>query len=162
MSTRKGRPAGNQGRRPWQPMGKATRIIPQDLADLAATEPDVAAVIDDAREIWMNDRYIVHVDRREDGTVTSLSIRRADRSAARDWRDFQQIKNEIAGPDVEAFELYPARDRTMDTANQYWLWCLPPGKVIEAGFRGRVVTEPGEDPRFTSSKQRDFLEGQDI
>ena len=162
MSTARKRPAGNQGPRPWQPLGPATRIIPEDLLALAASEPDVASAIDEVKEIWRNDRYVVHVTRREDGTVSCLSIRRADRKPADDWRHKQLIKNQLAGEDVEGFEIYPRKDRTMDTANQAWIWCLPPGVEIPAGFPGRIVTGPGEDPRFTSSKQRPFAPGEDI
>ena len=163
MSTPKQRrPAGNQGARPWQPMRPATRIIPDDLRALAATEPAVADAINEVKEIWRNDRYVVHVTRREDGSVECLSIRRDDRKPADDWRHKQLIKNQIAGEDVEGFEIYPRKDRTMDTANQAWIWCLPPGEVIPAGFPERVVTAPGEDPRFTTSKQRPFAEGEDI
>ncbi|MGH3430252.1 MAG: DUF7694 domain-containing protein, partial [Mycobacteriales bacterium] len=49
--------------------------------------------------------------RHPDGFVRHLSIRRQDRQAARDWRDFQRIKTEIAGPDTEAVELFPAEGR---------------------------------------------------
>jgi hypothetical protein len=55
------------------------------------------------------------------------------------------IKNEIAGPEVEAFEIYPRESRLMDTANQYYLWVLPPGQTIPAGyFGGRATTEEAE------------------
>lgn len=161
MSTRstRRRPAGNQGPRPWQPMRKAARIIPPELAAAAAADPEMQAIVDEVKEVWRNDRYVCHVKRREDGSVESLSIRRADRKASHDWREFQQIKHEIAGEDVEAFELYPARDRTMDTANQYWLWCLPPGQRIEAGFRGRAVEE---DTHVLNARQRPFAKGMSI
>jgi len=85
-------------------------------------------------EMWRNGLYVVTVTRREDGSVAELSIRREDRKAPRDWRHFQRIKTEIAGADVEAVELYPAEDRLMDTANQFYLWCLSPGERFPLGF----------------------------
>jgi hypothetical protein len=99
-----------------------------------------------ASEMWRNDQYVVTVTRRDDNSVSELSIRRDDRSAAvHDWRQFQMIKNEIAGPEVEAFEIYPRESRLMDTANQYYLWVLPPGQTIPAGyFGGRATTEEAE------------------
>jgi hypothetical protein len=88
-----------------------------------------------SREIWRNDRYTVHVERREeDRSVSELSIRRNDRKPIRDWRDFQRIKNEVAGAEVEAVELYPAMSRIMDTANQFYLWVLPPGQRFPLGY----------------------------
>jgi hypothetical protein len=140
-------------------MGRAVRMVPPELAAAAAQHPIVAdALASDTRELWRNDRYVVHVSRREDGSVECLSIRRDDRRPADDWRHKQQIKNEIAGEDVEGFEIYPRRDRTMDTANQAWIWCLPPGAVIPAGFQERTVSDE-EDPRFPTSKQRPMEEG---
>jgi hypothetical protein len=105
-------------------------------------------------EVWLNDKYVVHVRRNEDRTVSCLSIRRQDRGWPRDWRDFQRIKNQIAGEDVEAVELYPAEDRLVDTANQFWLWCFPPGVHLPLGFEdGRTVLDP-EIAEQVGAKQR--------
>lgn len=84
-------------------------------------------------EIWINDTYTVFVNRgievsafRDETnaplTVCWLSIKRIDRSAIRDWRDLQWIKNQIVGVENEGCELYPAESRLLDTANQYHLW----------------------------------------
>jgi hypothetical protein len=104
-------------------------------------------------EIWRNDRYVAIVRRREDGDVASLSIRREDRKAIHDWRHLQLVKNDIAGPEAEAFELYPAESRLVDTSNQYWLWCMPPGEQIPIGFSARAVQDEA-DPRFPAARQR--------
>tara|TARA_A100001037_G_C14962951_1_gene550173 strand:+ start:117 stop:632 length:516 start_codon:yes stop_codon:yes gene_type:complete len=53
-----------------------------------------------------------------------LSIRRLDRKPIHDWRDLQEIKNLLVGPEHDAMELYPKESRVMDTANQYHLWVL--------------------------------------
>lgn len=96
-------------------------------------------------EVWGNNRYMIHVERRFDGSIDNLSIRRQDRKAIRDWRDLQRIKNELAGYEAEAVELFPADSRLVDSANQYWLWCLPPGERFPYGFTTRFVgdTETG-------------------
>jgi hypothetical protein len=77
--------------------------------------------------LYHNNRY--HVFLRKDAPVGDcpyervwLSIRNNDRSTRRDWRDFQRIKNEIVGPQVEMVELYPQEDHKVDTSNQYHLW----------------------------------------
>jgi hypothetical protein len=142
--------------RPWQPMMRALRIIPPALAAKAAADPRVAQIVDQVREVWSNDQYVVHVTRRATGehagTVEHLSIRRVDRAAAQDWRHFQRIKDEIAGPDVEAAELYPARARVVDNANQYHLWCFPPGIRFPFGFAEGSASSDTRD--WGSARQR--------
>ena len=105
-------------------------------------------------ELWKNDRYVVIVRRDSNGFVAYLSIRRSDRKAARDWRDFQAIKDQLAGEDVEAVELYPAKTRLVDTANHYWLWMLPPGARFPLGFPEGLVLDSGEGPFVEGVVQR--------
>ena len=138
----------------WQPLQRGTRIIRPEL-QAYMDEHDFTPADGDGDEVWLNDRYVVIVARHADGWVTELSIRRQDRKAARDWRDFQRIKDQLAGPDVEAVELYPARERVVDTANQYWLWCFPPGERVPIGIEGGVVADADEVPLGTS-QQRPF------
>lgn len=138
---------------PWQPMERMHAVIDPDIALLAKTDPRVREVLDQSREVWGNDLYTVIVYRDSRNRVSHLSIRRDDREAARDWRHFQQIKNDIAGPDCEAVELYPAEDRLVDMANQYHLWVFPPGFRIPFGFQERAVQE--EVPAgFGKARQR--------
>lgn len=78
-------------------------------------------------EIWRNDIYQVTVYRKNAcggdwPNIVHLSIRRIDRQAIRDWRDFQDIKNQLVGPECEGVELYPAESRCVDLANQFHLW----------------------------------------
>ena len=92
----------------------------------------------DGEEQWANDLYVVHkrvMDADENGTPRAihLSIRRQDREPCHDWRDFQRIKNQLAGPEWEGLEIYPAESRLVDMANQYHLWCLD-RKVTGLGF----------------------------
>jgi len=65
-----------------------------------------------------------------------LSFKRNDRAAVRDWRHFQAIKNEVAGPDREAIEIYPPEWNLMDSANEYHLFVLPPGMGSPMGLEG--------------------------
>ena len=81
-----------------------------------------------ASEVWLNDTYQVNVydlsDQYEGFPVKWLSIKRLDKEPCRDWRDFQEIKNQLVGPECEGIELYPAESRLADTSNQYHLWCI--------------------------------------
>lgn len=82
-----------------------------------------------------------------------LSIKRNDREPVHDWRDLQEIKNQLVGPNHEAVELYPAEARVTDTANQYHLWVMAdPDVWFPFGFTERHKT----DVSLHKSKQRPF------
>jgi hypothetical protein len=69
-----------------------------------------------------------------------LSFKRNDRAAVRDWRHFQAIKNEVAGPEREAIEIFPPESQLVDGANEYHLWVLPPDMQTPVGFdQGREL-----------------------
>lgn len=79
-------------------------------------------------QIFINDEYQVYKriqKKKYHGCrVIWLSIKRLDREPMRDWRDLQEIKNLLVGPECEGIELYPAQSRLVDTANQYHLWVI--------------------------------------
>jgi hypothetical protein len=113
----------------WLPLRRVAELeplTPQREAALRARGADDATIAEIANaELWKNNLYVVTVTRHALGFVTELSIRRVDRTHITDWRHKQRIKNEIAGEEVEAMELYPAMSRLMDTANQAYLWATP-------------------------------------
>lgn len=69
-------------------------------------------------ELFINQRY--HVIRERIGQFWHLSIR----SERRFWREYQQIKNQLVGPENEGVELFPAQSRVTDLADQYHLWVV--------------------------------------
>ena len=71
----------------------------------------------------------------EDGSM-HLSFKRRDRAAVRDWRHFQAIKNEVAGPEREAIEVFPPESELVDASNEYHLWVLPPDQQSPLGLTG--------------------------
>ena len=112
------------------------------------THPDLALT---EGTIYRNSRYQVVVrcpGSPPEAPLIWLSIKRIDNRPCRDWRDFQRIKNELLGPEVEAVELYPAESRRVDAANQYHLWAFP-GQILPFGFGERLVAEgtPGVTQR---------------
>lgn len=130
----------------FDPLQPATLRMP--TIDMSAASPEeraaaeMALAEDSAKRdsAWMNSSYVVVKYKPEtmEGCphpVTHLSIRSIDRSARHDWRDFQAIKDQLMGEDAEAVELYPARARLLDAANQFHLWCLPPGCRFPVGFQ---------------------------
>ena len=116
----------------WQPLRPSTphiKGVPIDIGD---------------EEQFANDTYVVN--RREVRAESPnaprcyhLSIRRQDREPVRDWRDFQRIKNQLAGPEWTAVEIYPAESKKVDGANQYHLWAFDTD-YLGFGFTKRLVT----------------------
>lgn len=98
-------------------------------------------------ETWENSRYCVTVRRFSNGffikncAYAILGIMNEDNTARHDWRDFQQIKNQLCGKDWEGIELYPAETRLIDPSNEFFMWCVPKG-VLKFGIgRGRRVLD---------------------
>ena len=86
-----------------------------------------------------------------------LSIKRKDKEPCRDWRDFMEIKNQLVGEEHEAVELYPAKKRIVDTANQFHLWCFKnPKRFFPFGFVNGYQMDKEVQTRFGNSKQRKF------
>jgi hypothetical protein len=141
----------------WVPMrkGKLNGEKAKLVADLHGIP--VEKVLGD--DVWLNDRYQALVRRvpSRDPDATPLyhiSIRRMDRGACHDWRDFQRIKNDILRPECEAVEIYPAESRLADSANQYHLWGFgDPTFRFPFGFRERLVSGPD---MAGLAKQRDW------
>lgn len=109
-------------------------------------------------EVWTNDTYqcvITYLEKDKPFGWMHLSIKRRNRGVIRDWRVLQRIKNECAGPEREAVEIFPAESRLVDTANQYHLWALPEGEKLPFGFNERLVTD---EVGATGARQRPFDE----
>jgi hypothetical protein len=100
---------------------------------------------------FQNDKYAVMLT--GDAPFVHLIIHRHDWEACDDWREFQQIKNEIVGPEYEAMELFPAESRLVDTSNTYHLWVHgDPTYRFPLGLHQRLVaSEP-----MGHEKQRAF------
>ena len=123
-----------------------------DTDDKSVAVERITAVVEGEQnnEVYLNDKYQVSLRRL--GEIVHLSIKRIDREPVHDWRELQQIKTELVGPECEAVELYPAESRVIDTANQYHLWAVPNSTFrFPFGFESkRVVT----DESIAGSKQR--------
>ena len=91
-----------------------------------------------APKIYVNDLYRVQV--RDVAPFVQLDITRRDGDTCSNWRHFQQIKNELVGPECEGVELFPAESRLVDTANQYHLWVMPNTRYrFPFGYENRLV-----------------------
>lgn len=122
-----------------------------------------AIMLDQMRkeEIWICSEYQVAVDKTpthgmKDFTIWHLSIKRRDKEPIHDWRDLQEIKNQLCGKEIEALEIYPAEERKVDSANQYHLWAFMRDSKrkraprFPVGWTARYV----QDDPFINGKQR--------
>lgn len=90
-------------------------------------------------QVYENDLYRVEIDT-DSPPFIHLDIHRHDHTPCKNWCHFQQIKNELIGPEHEAVEIFPAESRLVDTANQYHLWVhANPCYRLPMGFRERFV-----------------------
>jgi hypothetical protein len=107
-------------------------------------------------KLYENSRYFVVVRELSTpwGPCRHLSVRNQDRSARHDWRELQRVKNELAGPEWEAVELYPAESRLVDQSNQYHLFVFQPSFMFPFGFFERKVARGNRG----NTKQRAFEE----
>lgn len=121
---------------PWTPCSQVTITVRDELGDH-----------------WENDRYYGVL--RKEGHRATLSISALDNSSKHDWRDFQQIKTDLLGPQWEAMELYPSENRVVDPSNRFYLWCFNDGTLKKFGWnRGREVLDSSE----SFAPQRGFSE----
>jgi len=58
-------------------------------------------------------------------SVYHITISRLDYQPIESRKDFQEIKNQILGPEFTAIEVYPPESQLTDTANCYHLWAHP-------------------------------------
>lgn len=118
----------------WTPLQQATPLpfpeaaIADQMRIYKMTREQVLAMVEEQHRnttLWINDVYQVAVRPLEgdyEGFI-HLNIRRRDGGPIlRDWRHFQQIKNELVGPECEAVELYPAESRKVDASNKFHLF----------------------------------------
>lgn len=76
-----------------------------------------------------------------------------------DWRDLQEIKTLLCGPDFEAVEIYPPEADLVDANDYFHLWVFLDGYRMPFGFRqGRCVSDPRLNPPHTTLAvpQREF------
>jgi len=109
-------------------------------------------------ELYINDKYQVSLSRtaipnaefwkKLEVKMVHLSIKRIDRGVIHDWRELQQIKNELMGEEYMGVEVYPFEENLRDGANQFHIWVFTDLNgdplFMPIGWQGRVVANPGE------------------
>ena len=97
------------------PKEQIAEYMEQNGIDRKAAKQFYNEMISD--EIWINDLYQVAIHRNTpnhnigDYVIDHLSIKLRTKAPIHDWRDLQEIKNLLCGPEREAIEVYPAESR---------------------------------------------------
>ncbi len=110
--------------------------------------------------LWQNGTYVVirREYRVDEAHLIHLSIRRQDNKARPDWRDYQDIKNQLAGPHWEGMELYPDIERVVDVANQSHIWCVP--IRLPFGFKEKLQVDAVASNEQWGATQRPLGDGE--
>ena len=127
--------------KPGDPMPPWTSWLPAEYPEDAQDLLD--SIGGKIRYSFINSRYQVDLEPFDHplfGQTVKVGIKDHWRTARHDWRDFQRIKNELVGPQFDAIELYPAEDRLVDTANQYYMFVFLNTR-IPIGWNDRLVAE---------------------
>ncbi len=61
------------------------------------------------------------------GPTLHLRVRRVSGKGPIPWEALQAIKDERAGPDATAIEVYPPASEVIDEVEMRHLWIVPPG-----------------------------------
>jgi hypothetical protein len=102
-------------------------------------------------DVYENDTY--HVDVNFAPPFAHLAIRRLDGKPCKEWLHFQQIKNEVIGPENEAMEIFPAESRLVDSADEYHLWVHTDPKFrFPVGFGQRFVLSDSHERNFSAGR----------
>jgi len=135
----------------WKPLVKLRpdqmyrrrETVEETMRHYGIDEAAATKMLDDAAaecDYYVNDLYQVEVGPALGGLfVRQINIRRRDGGMFKDWRHFQQIKNETVGPEREAVEVYPAESRKVDSCNKWHLWVLPEGECVPTNWNERDV-----------------------
>jgi len=134
----------------WQPLVETTDHPKPETEEIVTVVAEHYGISKDSARDWVrrvraevrffvNDLYEVAMSPTGIDAL-HITVQRRDGSLVKDWRHLQQIKNELAGPEREAVELYPAESRKTDTSNKWHLWVLPIGVRFDFGFPQRDVS----------------------
>ncbi len=127
------------------PLERAEMDIPtvkEAIAATGCTEAEAVARINwmKSQSVWANNLYQVNVEYLPENKA-HIIIRRLDKQPIHNWVHFQQIKNQLLGPECEAVEIYPKESKLVDAKHHYHLWGFrSPSRTYGIGFDQRQVS----------------------
>lgn len=134
--------------RHWKPLTKLNNsetftplaVVLECMSHYQITEEAARKMLEEEKQKTM--RFLNHLYQVEvrwcgsDHEILHLNIRRRDGAAIFDWRHIQQIKNEIAGPEAEGYQIFPRESRKVDTSNKYHLFIPKPENLQALAYVG--------------------------
>ena len=137
--------------RHWEPLERATKfsrrkeVVEETMRHYGITFEVAAAMLDREEAdtlFFVNRLYQVSLNTcGPENDMLHICVRRRDGGAIFDWRHMQEVKNQLAGPEREGFQLFPAESRKVDTSNKYHLFVLPEGARFSGiGWENREVS----------------------
>lgn len=108
-------------------IGRALMKQPKDrFLELPYSEIQRVRVGKKPDRAWKNNHHVVLLYKNE-RTILGIKmdkymIRRNDSEPIKDWHEIQDVKNDVIGSDVEAYQVFPKSYDLVDVANMYWLF----------------------------------------
>lgn len=114
-------------RRASKKIGKQMMSLPpNEFEEISYSEIQKTTVGIKPDQAWRNNHYTVQLYRQErlimGVMMDKWMIRRNDAEPIKNWRDLQNVKNEVIGERIEAYQVFPKRSELVDVANMYWLF----------------------------------------
>lgn len=101
-------------------------LPPNEFEEISYSEIQKTTVGIKPDQAWRNNHYTVQLYRQErlimGVMMDKWMIRRNDAEPIKNWRDLQNVKNEVIGERIEAYQVFPKRSELVDVANMYWLF----------------------------------------
>jgi len=111
-------------------------FIPNMIQKIYLVEQTIQSTM--SSRTFANEIYRVKV--RKYPPIVHLDLARHDGQPITSWRELQQIKNELVGPECEGVELFPAESRLVDTSHQYHIWVIEDTQFrFPFGYKKRIV-----------------------
>lgn len=119
------------GKRKWKPPKKTSSIWTEFQQVYPVKEDGSKMDLNPGETYWRNSFYLVFRKELEpevglQGSVL-LRIRHNQDKAIREWKHLQRIKNELAGSEREATEIFPPQSMVTSMDNEHHLFVTPVG-----------------------------------
>lgn len=150
-------------RRKWKQPKKTSSLWTDFQQVYPAREDGTRVDLERGETYWRNSFYLVFRKELEpdiglQGSVL-LRIRHNQDKAVRDWKHLQRIKNELAGSEREATEIFPPQSMLTSMDNEHHLFVTPVGVSSIYVYEEKVRAEGLSGYGLIRQQQRQSQEG---
>lgn len=108
----------------------AGKFVPVNLEETGGPGPEHPQWM---TRCFQNNRFVVMIDdnaKTDKGKAVRVMIQmHGDTPIPNHWRELQEIKNSLFGPETVGVEFFPKESKLVDQHNIYWLWIFPDGVI---------------------------------